>query len=97
MNKIDTKTVYRKSTGFVEKLIGDEMVLVPLSDNVADMNSVFTLNEVGTFIYSRINNSSTLSDILHELISEYNVPENIAQQDFDSFINKVVAKGIIIV
>lgn len=97
MNKIDAKLVYRKSTSFVEKLIGDEMVLVPLSDNVADMNSVFTLNEVGTFIYSKINNTNTLSDILRELMSEYNVPENVAQQDFDSFIEKGIEKGIIIV
>ncbi|WP_282039837.1 PqqD family protein [Saccharicrinis aurantiacus] len=96
MNKINLNVVYKKSIDFVEKQIGNETVLVPISDNIADMNKVFTLNEVGTFIYSKINNKNSVSDILSALTEEYEVNAMIAQNDMEQFISHAISKGVIL-
>ena len=61
---MDFALIYTKDKQFVEKSIGEEKVLVPLSDNVADMNHVFTLNEVGTFVYDEIDGKKSIGEIV---------------------------------
>jgi len=96
MNKINLNVVYKKSIDFVEKQIGNETVLVPISDNIADMNKVFTLNEVGTFIYNKINNKNSVNDILSTLTEEYEVDTAVAHNDIEQFINHALSKGVIL-
>ncbi|MCW3785913.1 PqqD family protein [Plebeiibacterium sediminum] len=92
---MDFSKVYCKSERFVEKSIGNEKVLVPLTDNVADMNHVLTLNEVGTFLYDQVNGEKSVSDILSLLLEEYDVSNEIAKKDIEQFINNTVSKGIL--
>ncbi|MCW3805981.1 PqqD family protein [Plebeiibacterium marinum] len=93
---MDFSKVYYKSEGFVEKAIGSEKVLVPLSDNVADMNHVLTLNEVGTFLYDGIDGEKSLDEIFSLLLEEYDVTAEVAKRDIEQFIDETVNKGIII-
>ncbi len=92
---MDLSVVYRKCNNFVEKKVGDEIVLVPLTDNVADMNSVFTMNEVGTFIYSRLNSLKTLGEILDEILLTYEVDIDTAKADLHDFIKISTSRGVI--
>ncbi len=93
---MDFTKVYYKSEQFVEKGIGNEKVLVPLTDNVADMNHVLTLNEVGTFLYDQIDGVKSVDNILSLLLSEYEVTQDVAKKDIEQFINNTVNRGIII-
>ncbi len=92
---MDFSKVYCKSERFVEKSIGSEKVLVPLSDNVADMNHVLTLNEVGTFLYNQIDGKKSINDILSLLLKEYDVASDVAKFDIEQFINNTVNNGIL--
>ncbi|WP_075591547.1 PqqD family protein [Labilibacter marinus] len=92
---MELSLVYYKNNNFVSKSIGNEKVLVPLTDNVADMNKVYNLNEVGSFIYDCINGSSSLREILSSLIENYEVSEEIAMDDINNFITLMVAKGVL--
>ncbi len=95
MNKMNLSAVYRKRDNFVEKQVGNELVLVPLTDNVADMNSVFTLNEVGTFIYNCLDGIKTLGEILDEILEAYEIDAETAQVDLRSFIHISISKKVI--
>ncbi len=92
---MDFSLVYSKSKRFVEKSIGEEKVLVPLFDNVADMNHVFTLNEVGTFIYDQLDGKKSLQQIHHALLDEYEVDVDNAKTDIELFISDAVERGVI--
>ncbi len=92
---MDFSKVYCKSERFVEKSIGNEKVLVPLTDNVADMNHVLTLNEVGAFLYDHIDGERSIEDILMMLLSEYEVARDVAQNDVEQFFANTVSKEII--
>ncbi len=92
---MDFSKVYCKSERFVEKSIGNEKVLVPLTDNVADMNHVLTLNEVGTFLYDHIDGEKSIEEILMLLLNEYEVARDVAQNDVEQFFANTVSKEII--
>ena len=40
---------------FVSRKVGDELVLVPLVDNVAKMDKLFNLNETAGFLWEKLN------------------------------------------
>ena len=45
---------YRKNENFVYRMIKHETILVPIKDNVGDMDSLYNLNEVGAFVWERL-------------------------------------------
>lgn len=92
---MDFSIVYNKSEHFVEKKIGEEKVLVPLSNNVADMNHVFTLNSVATFIYNQIDGVKSVMDIYELMINEYDVSMDVAKNDIEHFIRDSVSRGVL--
>ncbi|TLX75182.1 PqqD family protein [Labilibacter sediminis] len=92
---MDFSVVYHKSKSFVEKSIGDEKVLVPLSDNVADMNHVFTLNDVAAFIFEQVDGVRSVTDIFNLLLEEYNVSAEIVKKDIELFITDSVNRGVL--
>lgn len=92
---MDVSLIYVKREGFVEKAIGAEKVLVPLTDNVANMNQVYNLNEVGSFIYDTIDGEKTIAQVHKELTSKYEVNQNQALNDITFFINDMVNRGVL--
>jgi len=52
LNLTDQKVV--RSKNFIFRQIVEEMVLVPIRQNVADLDSIFTLNELGAFIWGKL-------------------------------------------
>lgn len=89
------KKLYKKQSGFVEKTIGNETVVVPLVNNVAQMDKVFSLNEVGSVIYNSLNESKTLDELLQIVLNEFDVEAETAKNDLEQFLDKAVFKGIV--
>lgn len=87
--------MYVKSANFVEKRVGDELILVPLSQQVAQMSEVFTLNDVGAFIWDLIVNPHTLEQLVNQVVDHFEVSIQIAQHDIIAFLNQAKAKNIV--
>jgi len=81
------KTIFSHSQSVVTTKTGNEYVLVPVANNIADMNSMYTLNETGAFIWEHINGKSSVEDIINELMSEYEIDYETASDDVFSFID----------
>lgn len=86
---------FRKVTGYVEKKIGDELVIVPVASEVAQMNKVFSLNEVGLFIYDQLLEPKTEAEILHLVCKEFEVDNQVAKNDIKVFISEAIKAKII--
>jgi hypothetical protein len=82
----DLKSVYRHSPSVVTRKTGKEFVLVPVSNNIADMNSVYTLNETGAFIWEHIDGKRCVKELIEAIIDEYETEERTAEQDVFSFL-----------
>ncbi|HBC77690.1 MAG TPA: PqqD family protein [Bacteroidales bacterium] len=81
------KTVYNHSPNIVTRKTGSEYVLVPVANNIADMNSVYTLNESGAFIWELIDGKRNAQEIINKLMEEYDIDRDSAEKDVLSFIN----------
>jgi hypothetical protein len=86
---IDLNSVVSQSPSIVTRKTGNEYVLVPIANNIADMNSVYTLNETGAFLWELIDGKKTLKDLIKSLISEYDIDKETATADVFSFIEEM--------
>lgn len=86
---------YRKNPDMVYRKIVDEFVLVPIRHDVADMEAIYTLDEVGARIWELIDEEHAGHDILEIIQREYDVTPEVAQADLVEFLEELEAvKGI---
>jgi hypothetical protein len=78
-------TILSHSSSIVAKKTGNEYVLVPLANNIADMNRVYTLNETGAFIWDLIDGKRTTMEIIEALENEYDTTREKAEEDVLEF------------
>jgi hypothetical protein len=86
---------YEKDPSVVYREIAGEAILVPIRRNVADMQSIYTLDSVGADIWKLIDGERTLADIREALLDEYDVEGDALSQDLDEFIEQLVSVGAI--
>ena len=86
---LDLNSIVKPSPGIVPRKTGDEYVLVPVSNNIADMDSVYTLNETGAFIWERLDGKSTLAEIISCMQSEFDVDAKTAKNDLLDFVTEM--------
>lgn len=79
---------------FVTRRIAGETILVPVTGNVADLDSVYTLNEVGSFIWHRIDGRQSVKAIAEAVSAEYEVAPERAALDVDELLTALEAKGL---
>lgn len=85
----DLKSVPSHSPRIVTKKTGKEYVLVPLAENIADMNSLYTLNETGAFIWEQIDGKKNVGEIIAALMEEYDIDEKTAFGDVLQFMENL--------
>ncbi|HOX74636.1 MAG TPA: PqqD family protein [Bacteroidales bacterium] len=93
---MNLKSVPVRSASIVTRKTGDECVLIPVTNNIADMNSVYTLNETGAFIWELIDGKNSIEELINAVVSKYDADYNIATKDVFSFIEKMTQYLIII-
>jgi hypothetical protein len=83
------KSILSHSPSVVTRKTGNEYILVPVTNHIADMDSVYTLNETGAFIWDLIDGEKTVKEIITILTKEYNVNKEAATADVLDFINNM--------
>jgi hypothetical protein len=86
---IDLNSIISRSPSIVTRKTGNEYVLVPIANNIADMDSVYTLNETGAFIWELIDGKMSVGDIIENLINEYEIDKENATADVFSFVENM--------
>jgi hypothetical protein len=87
---------FSKSDGIVERRIHDEHILVPIRKDVADLNSLYTLNEVASFIWQRAIEGLEEPDIVARLRDAFDVDPAKAASDTTRILDELVALGALI-
>jgi hypothetical protein len=78
--------IYQKKSQFATRKVGNDMVLVPLKGSIANMNEMYTLNEVACFIWDEIDGRNTENVILTSVIEAFEIDLESARADYDDFI-----------
>lgn len=86
---MNLKSLQKIKAGFVTREVGEELVLVPLTGNVAQMNELFTMNETGKFIWENINDDTTIDELADKMVEVFEVSPEIARRDICGFLEKM--------
>ena len=88
-------TVLKKSENVVFRKIEDEYILVPIVATVADVESIFNLNETGAAVWERIDGTKKLSDIIEDIKAEYESEGTEVENDVMAFVSGMVEAKLI--
>ena len=79
----------------VARRIGSEVVLVPIRRRVGDLESVFTLNEVGARVWDLCDATRGVDEIATVVAAEYQVDQGEAARDVRTFLREASEAGVI--
>ena len=79
---------------FVTRRIAGETIVVPITGTVADLGAVYTLNDVGSFIWHLIDGRRSAQAIADAVSDEYDVSLEQAAQDVDDLLTTLEANGL---
>ncbi len=68
------------------RTIGDETVLVPIRQQIGDLESIYTLNEVATFIWERLADEPTVAEIALALEETFSAEAAELRRDLEEFL-----------
>lgn len=73
--------VYQKSDSIVSRKIADEFILVPIRQNVGDLESIYTLNETAARIWELIDGKIEVREIKERIVEGFEVTPEEAEKD----------------
>ncbi|OFX61808.1 MAG: hypothetical protein A2046_03185 [Bacteroidetes bacterium GWA2_30_7] len=85
-----------KNPNIVSKMIDNDYLLIPIVKDTMDMNNIFGISEVGTFIWDNIDGETTIKDLIKKVVSEYEIEKKIASNDVYEFITDCFNNNILI-
>jgi len=80
---------YRQANAIVARQIGDEMALVPVRQNVGDLENLYTLNATGAALWRQLSEPRTQEELTLFLVTEFEVMPNQAGADVQAFLTEL--------
>jgi Coenzyme PQQ synthesis protein D (PqqD) len=87
---MELDTVYARNDRVVSRRIVDELILVPIRQSVAEMEALYTLNDVGARVYELIDGKRRVAEIVEAIVSEFDVSPGEAESDVGEFIAQLI-------
>ena len=88
-------TVYAPSPDLVIRKVGDEAILVPIRNQVGDLDSVFTLNEVALRVWKLLDGQRDAAGIAEIIAGEFEVEPAVATADIDELLAALEAAHLV--
>ena len=84
---------YTRTGKMVERKIRDEHILIPIGDNLYELDSLFTLNEVASFIWGRTEQGVPAPRVVEHMMERYDVQSEEAEADTQRILAELVEIG----
>jgi coenzyme PQQ synthesis protein D (PqqD) len=84
-----------KDSNLVTRCITGETIIVPIKAKVGDLDSIYTLNEVGTRIWQLIDGRTDTHQIIEAISREYEVTGEEATKDVIDFLERLEVASLI--
>lgn len=80
---------------FVLREIAGDYILVPVGNTVSEFNGLITLNEVGVFLWERLQDDISQGDLVTAVLEEYEVDADTADRDVAEFLEPLKEAAIV--
>jgi hypothetical protein len=86
------------SEDVVVRVIEDELIVVPLAAGIGDMDDeLYTLNETGRAVWSRLDGTKSLRTLAAELATEFSAPPGEIEKDVLGLMTELVRRKMVVV
>lgn len=85
------RRVYSKSPRFVSREVAGEHIFIPIQRKASEVDSLFTTNPAGSYIWNLIDGIRTVGVIRNALVAEFNVESDEAGRDLVEFLGQMVS------
>lgn len=79
----------------IRREIAGDVILVPVGGTMLENNGLFALNELGAFLWDRLETAEDESALVAAVLAEYDVDEETARTDTAAFLRKLREMEII--
>ena len=88
--------LFRRSEDVIIRRIAEETILVPVRSQTSDLDSIYTLTEVGSRIWDLLRNSIGTRDIVEAVWEEFEVERQEAGKDTVEFLSTLEKEGLVV-
>ena len=81
--------------GFLLREVAGNYVVIAVGEDAVNFNSIITVNEIGAYIWNKINEGKNEEAIADDIIGEYSIDRKTALKDIGEFANQLREAGII--
>lgn len=85
----------KRKVDFVMKNVGGENLLVPIGNQVMDLNGMITLNETGAFVWDLLADECTENELAKAVASQFDIEIEAAQVDVEIFLEGISKMGLL--
>ena len=86
---------FTRENDLVTRCIAGETIIVPVRAHVAELDSIYTLNELGSLIWGLLDGRTRVGQIAEAIYREYDVAPEEAAGDLVEFLASLEAAGLI--
>jgi len=79
----------------VRRTVAGETFLVPIRGRLAELQEIFVLNEVGAWVWDRLDGWKAPADIVVDVAREFAVTEAQALRDIEDFFHQLAEAGLV--
>jgi len=90
---IEQAAIYKRNPDFIFRRIVKEILLVPIHQNTADMECIYTMNDVGAFIWEQLNVPVSFDELEAAMLAEFEADPQVLHEDLSSFLNQMIELG----
>jgi hypothetical protein len=88
-------SVFRRTKDVVCRNVGAESILVPIRNNVGNLDFVYTLSPVAARVWALLDGEKTMDEIVDTICSEYDTDRDTAQADLTALINDLAGVSLV--
>jgi len=96
MNEMSGAGCFAKDESIVARRIGDEFILVPIHQKAGDVDSIYTLNEVGARVWDLLDGQTPLREIRDTIVEEFEIGPEEAEADLLAFVGQLARVGAVV-
>lgn len=91
----NSEVLFRRNPNFIFRRIVEETILVPVYQDVADMDAIYTLNELGAFIWEKLAEPLSQSLLQSKVLEEFDVDAGTVNDDLGVFLQEMEGIGAV--
>lgn len=88
-------TTFTRNAGCVTREVAGEMLLVPVRSRAADIDSIYTLNDVGALLWRLLERPATAPELAAHVCAEFDASPAEAERDVGAFLAQLADCGLV--